>query len=186
MTREEELHLFSQIKLDDRQALERLFNLYYNTLCNFAFTFVRNFDLAQEVVADVFYIIWRDRKQLVIQSNLKGYLFKSVKNKCLAHPELSLKIWQQFDADNPDHDPENLETPESNMLFIELDTLYQSAYKNLPSQCQLIFKLHKIDGLKYSEISDLLSLSTKTIEAQMSKALRIIRKVINSYQTEKH
>ncbi len=184
MTREEELHLFSLIKDDDRQALERLFKAYYNTLCNFAVNFVHDFDLAQELVADVFYNLWKERKALNIHSNMKAYLFKCVKNKCFSHPELSLKYWESFEQNDRTHDPILEQTPETLYLYKELDTKYQEAYELLPPQCKLIFKLHKIDGLKYYEISETLSLSVKTIETQMSKALKLIRKSIMGYHSE--
>lgn len=157
-----------------------LFRCYYSTLCNFSLSMVKNTDLAEELVADIFFILWRDCKHLDVKKNLRAYLFTAVRNKSLEvirKEQKSADIHTGLDLPHLSH-----ETPETSLLYNELNLHYQKAYEALPEKCRQVFKLHKIDGLSYQEISDILAISIKTVENQMAKALKLIRADINLYQ----
>ncbi|UII29741.1 RNA polymerase sigma-70 factor [Fulvivirga ulvae] len=180
MTREDELILFKKVRNGDKRALDMLFRSYYNTLCNFSYSIVKNTDLVEELVADIFYILWRDCKHLDIKRNLRAYLFTAVRNK-------SLEVIRKEQKSAGLHEELgsmylSTETPETSLLYNELNQHYQKAYEALPEKCRQVFKLHKIDGLSYQEISDILNISIKTVENQMGKALKLIRADIAHYQ----
>ncbi len=183
MNREKELVLYQRIKTDDRKALEILFRHYYSSLCNFALQIVKKPEVAEEVVADIFFILWRDRHHLEITHSLKAYLFKAVKNHSLRTSRtLKDPFFEQIEEL---HDQMALNgNPETDYLYDELQSTYRSAFETLPEKCRLVFKLHKIDGLKYQEVSQLLDISVKTVENQMLKALKIIRGAMRQYQVE--
>lgn len=182
MTPEEESALFEKLREGDKKALERLFKYYYSTLCNFALPIVRQPDLAEELVADVFFVIWRDREHLQVL-NLKAYLFRAVRNKALEVLRTESKHLH-VDVEQVELPPSHT-TPESDLLYHELNSRYQHAYEALPDKCKLIFKLNRIDGLTYQQISEVLEISVKTVENQMSNALRLIRSDIARYQLKK-
>ena len=183
MTREEELILFDTIKGDDRKALETLFRRYYSPLCNFALHIVKKEEVAEEVVADIFFVLWRDRHRLDISSSLKAYLFKAVRNHALRISKIKEPFFEKIE--DVQGRMKNNHTPEALYLYNELDLAYRSAYERLPARCKLIFKLHKIDGLKYHEVGEVLNISIKTVENQMLKALKIIRAAVSAYDMER-
>lgn len=164
---------------DDVQAYKQLFLLFYPSLLSFAVSIVRSKELSEEIVSDVFIKIWEKRHQLDKVENLSYYLFTAVKNKCL----------------NGLKDQKNKESLEINDLAIEFKSFYydpeqrliseeiinhiQKAIQELPPRCRLIFKLVKEEGLRYKEVAELLQLSVKTVENQMSLAFKKIGTAIN-------
>lgn len=166
-----DLVLFQRIREDDRLALNVLFETHYTNLCRFACTFSVTAEQAEEIVADVFFTLWKNRSRLMVHSNGKAYLFKAVKNGVFAllkqqHREVKLSA---------EHDQEDLNTPEQQYQYQELEQHINRIVASLPYRCQQIFVMNRFDGLKYKEISQVLGLSEKTVEHQMTKALSIIR-----------
>lgn len=178
-----DLILFNKIKAGNKDALESLFSKYYSPLCNFVNHLIKNPEAAEEMVSDTFYLLWKDRRKLNILTNVKAYLFTIVRNQAFSY--LKNNPFQAEELDKASF-IEDINHPEAELLYNELKSHYQKAYEALPAQCQLIFKLHKIDGLKYQQVADLLEISIKTVENQMGKALRHIREAIEIYQLEEN
>lgn len=158
---------------NDQLAYKELYALFFKSLQQFAISFVRSPEVAEEIVSDVFIKVWKKRAGLSRILNLKLYLFISTRNgslnylrtqkKPILHPEQYLVQLQSIYFN-----------PEKLMLTAEMMNRVQKAINDLPPRCQLIFKLIKEDGLKYREVADLLHLSLKTIENQMAIAIRKI------------
>jgi RNA polymerase sigma-19 factor, ECF subfamily len=163
---------------DDQTAYKQLFTLFYKSLQQFAATFVRSPETAEEIVSDVFMKVWKKRAGLTRIHNLKLYLFISTKNTAFNYlrtqkkPLLQVEQYQ-VQLQSIYFDPEKL------MLTAEMMSRVQKAISDLPPRCQLIFKLVKEDGLKYREVAELLSLSLKTVENQMSTAIKKIGQAIH-------
>jgi RNA polymerase sigma-70 factor (family 1) len=166
---------------DDTQAYKQLFLLFYPSLVQFASTITKSRETAEEVVSDVFIKIWQKRQQLDKVENLSFYLFTAVKNRC---------ITQFYDQKNRSEMEVNINDvsvefrsiyhdPEQKMISAEMISNIQSAINDLPPRCRLIFKLVKEEGLKYKEVAELLHLSVKTVENQMSLAFKKIGTAIN-------
>jgi RNA polymerase sigma-70 factor (ECF subfamily) len=158
---------------DDQGAYKELFALFYKSLQQFAISFVRSPESAEEIVSDVFIKVWKKRAVLHRIQNLKLYLFVSTKNGALNYLRTQKKVFLQpeqyfIQLQSIYFDPEKL------MLTAEMMNRVQKAINDLPPRCQLIFKLVKEDGLKYREVADLLQVSLKTVENQMSIAIRKI------------
>ncbi len=75
--------LFNKIKAGDKQALEKVFELYFNSLCAFSFKYLNDIEDAKDVVHDIFIKIWQNRKKIKIESSLKSYLFKATQNNSI-------------------------------------------------------------------------------------------------------
>ena len=161
----------------DEQAYEELFRYFYPSLYQFALSFVKTGQLAEEVVSDVFIRIWQKRPALARIHDLKLYLFISTKNTALNYLRQ-----QKRDTLLPDDYRVQLRSiyfdPEELLITAEMVNRIQQAINQLPPRCQLIFKLIKDDGLKYKQVAELLNLSLKTIENQMTLALRKIGSAI--------
>lgn len=178
MQQENDIELLERLRDDQIEAFNILFTKYYQPLCSFAFSFSKNKADAEEVVSDLFYTLWKKRNDITIRTNLKAYLYTSVKYDAVRRS--SAFSQQQFEKEKS----ELSESPEEIMLYEELKCAYQSAFDKLPPQSHQVFKLHKIDGLKYKEVADIMGISLKTVETHMSKALGLIRKAILTYQRE--
>lgn len=158
----------------NQQAYNDLFLHFYPSLQQFAFSFLKSKQLSEEAVSDVFIKVWEKRSALGNIVNLKLYLFTSTRNTCLNYLKKQ-KGLQRLPADDywvelnsVFFDPEQL------MITAEMIHKIQEAIQSLPSRCKLIFKLIKEEELKYREVAALLNLSPKTIENQMTLALKKI------------
>jgi RNA polymerase sigma-70 factor (ECF subfamily) len=164
---------------DDVQAYRHLFLIFYPSLLQFAITILKSKELSEEIVSDVFLKIWQKRQQLDKIDNLKFYLFTAIKNRAIN------SIQQEKKHKAISIEEANIEfksiyyDPEQKMISAEMIQQIQAAIYKLPPRCQLIFKLVKEDGLKYKEVAELLHLSVKTVENQMSLALKKIGAAIN-------
>jgi len=165
--------LLEGIKRNDQKALELLYEKYYTALCNFSYTFAQSVEAAEEIVSDVFLNLWLKRKTLHIKSNCKSYLFVAVKNQSLNYL-MSNKV--KFEGlDNLDHAMHpNTDSTYSKILYQEFEKQIDNMLEALPPQRRAIFKLNRIDGLKYLEIAEVLSISVNTVQKQMTEAIKFL------------
>ncbi|MDR2497439.1 MAG: RNA polymerase sigma-70 factor [Tannerellaceae bacterium] len=171
--------IVQQIREGNEQAFERLFRQYYPQLCIFAASITGRMDVAEEIVQEVFYVCWRDREQLHITHSIKSYLYGSVRNRALHH-------WEHLQVVERHRDYASdllLESPSPHdiMEYKELEYLLRCTLRKLPPRRLQIFRMHRLEGLKYAEIAARLSISVKTVEAEMTKALKALRKEIELY-----
>lgn len=176
----EENNLFINIQQGDEKAFEKLFKLYYGYLCNFATKIIADDVAAEEIVQEFFVKFWERRADLSVESSLKNYLFRSVKNLCLnhiKHSNIKLQHAQKVIAES--------ETSNFNNDFIEVDLAADIAksIEELPKKRREIFRLSREEGLKYREIAEKLNISIKTVEAQMSLAIKSLRDKLKKYNT---
>lgn len=158
---------------DDQSAYKQLFQHFYPSLYQFALTYLKSGQQAEEAVSDVFIKLWKKRTGLSRIYNLRLYLFISTRNTSLNYLRQ-----QRKPALQPEQYRVHLQSiyfdPEQLMLTAEMIKKVQHAIHQLPPRCQLIFKLVKEDGLKHREVAELLNLSVKTVENQMTTAIRKI------------
>ncbi len=167
--------LLNRIALyDDAVAYKELFLLYHPRLIRFAATITHSKEAAEEVVSDVFLKIWNNRTTLSRIENFHLYVYVVTKHlsiNCL----LKLKKDRSFSLDDTVVELKSIYLdPEQIMITAEMHNRLQHAVNSLPPKCRLIFKLIKEDNLKYREVAELLNLSVKTIENQMTIALKKI------------
>jgi RNA polymerase sigma-19 factor, ECF subfamily len=162
---------------NDEAAYKELFVMFYKSLQQFAYSFIRSNETAEEIVSDVFIKIWKKRAGLTRIQNLRLYLFISTKNLALNYLRAQKKPLIQAE-----HYRVQLQSiyfdPEQLMITAEMMGRIHKTINHLPHRCQLIFKLVKEDGLKYREVAELLQLSVKTVENQMTTAIRKIGQAI--------
>lgn len=164
---------------DDPQAYKELFYLFHPPLLQFAHSFVRSFEMAEEIVSDVFIRVWERRAQLQDIDNLAVYLYVSTRNTALKYlvrhqkrASISLDSLK-IELESPHHDPEKI------LLNAELTKRVKEAVDQLPPRCKMVYKLIREDGLRYKEVAEILNISIKTIDNQLAIALKKIGKAIN-------
>ena len=172
--------IFEAIKISDAAAYEKVFQTYYRPMTAYAFRFLGNLPDSESIVQDVFLRLWQKRGEIMITSSLMHYLFRSVKNHCinfLEHERIKTR-YQTFVIQN-DNDRNDY-----NEFFPELDIMnrIETAIATLPPKRQEIFRLAREEGLKYREIADKLELSVKTVETQMTLALKQLRELLKAYK----
>jgi len=177
MTQEKDHILFAEIKEGNEKAFNKAFDLYYSRLCFFADKILHDFDLSRSLVQQVFVDLWIKRSRLHIES-LQSYLYQSVRNASFDVMK-HRKIESIYLA--------TLEKEESGQLTdlieeAELADRINRAIQNLPEKCREIFVLCRFEELKYAEIADRLNISVKTVEMQVSIALKKLRKELSDYQ----
>lgn len=176
-----DLILISKIKEGDIKAYEGLFRLYYEPLCRYAVSYVHRMEIAEEIVQDLFYIFWKERDKLPVFQSVKAYLYGAVRNKSLQYLEhLFIREKYREERLNDDTEEQSL-TPLDSLEYKELQERINRTINKLPDRRRRIFCMHRFEGKKYSDISAELSLSVKTIESEMTKALQALRKEIECY-----
>jgi len=162
------------IRNGDIGQFESLFRSTYSSLVNYARSILKDHDTAEEIVQDLFYVLWRDRKKIKIMTSINGYLFRAVYNKSMHYLEHE-KVVKRYAGRAASGISIDTEDPIEVLKYKELHDKIARIIGNLPERCAKIFCMSRFEGLKYAEIADQLSISIKTVEANMGKALKELR-----------
>jgi RNA polymerase sigma-70 factor, ECF subfamily len=171
-------NIFRQIKMGEEAAFNLLFEGYYVGLCFFASRYLKDMDLSRSLVQQVYVDIWIKRESIGINKSVKSYLYSIVRNRCIDYLR---KIKTSIEFSEAVHDLNQL--PFHDLVEeAELNDRINKSINNLPEKCREIFILCRFEGLKYSEIAQKLTISVKTVEMQISIALKKIRKDLSDNQ----
>jgi len=175
-------HLIHRIARDDEKAFVEFYELYYNTIYRFTSYFISNAELIQEIVSDVFFNVWKSRKNLLNVENIEAYLYSSTRNRALYYIKQKNFGTKNIEINEIPYSVHiDDQTPEYIALNKELEVKIQHSISSLPDKCRIIFLMAREEGLKYKEIARILSISEKTVNAQMVIALKKLVKIINEY-----
>jgi len=178
LSREDEI--LTQICLGNLEAFEKIFKTYYKELCNYAFQYFHDKNTAEEIVQDLFYKLWTKKETLMIRSSMRAYLYKSVYNNTMLF--LREKNTRRSVKLEPDEIEQTIvNEPDIPIQSDELDQIIQDTIVAMPVKVRRIYELSRLEGLKYREIAEKLSISVKTVEANMGKALKLFRKNLKGY-----
>lgn len=177
LTDDRELYL--KFRDGDERAFQMLFKKYYPSLCHFSNQFLSDKEQAEEVVQDMFVKIWEKRAILNIETSVRHYFFRSVRNHCLNELQHE-KIKQQYASKIKELARQETDF---NDYFLEVDLVnrIEQCISSLPPKRREIFRLSREQGLKYKEIADVLNISVKTVEAQMGLALKYLREELKDF-----
>jgi RNA polymerase sigma-70 factor (ECF subfamily) len=169
--------IIRRIRQGDKAEFESLFRSSYVSLVRYSKTIIRDQDTAEEIVQDLFFRLWQNREKINIESSLNGYLFRAVHNKCLHYID-HLKIVGRHAQETASEQPARTEDPVDIIRYKELQEKVNLILERLPERCSLIFCLNRFEGFKYAEIAEKLSISVKTVESNMGRALKEFRKAL--------
>lgn len=169
----------------DKDDFRNIFRLYYTPLCHLSNSYLEDEDEAKSVVQDAFLKLWEVRESLNSDSNLRNYLFTLVKNNCLnilKRKQILLKHHEKIKWLEMRYQYQSLERMGSEYLeFDELKEKIDKAIKSLPEHCRVVFEMSRFEELKNREIAEKLGVTQKTVEAHLTKALKILRKELKDY-----
>ncbi|RAV28875.1 RNA polymerase sigma-70 factor [Sinomicrobium soli] len=176
-----------QLKKGETAAFEALFHLYFEKLHHFAASYIENSEDAREIVQNTFYKLWKKRSRLASDTNLNSYLFSIVKNECLdyfRHQKIKRRYREEVERERAAILEHSLrDDPSLLCIEQELSRKVNRLIDQLPPSCRQIFIKSRFEGLKYAEIAHELNISPKTVENQISKALRFLRNELGEYLT---
>jgi RNA polymerase sigma-70 factor, ECF subfamily len=175
-----EKQVLETLQLGNESAFEMIFRTYYQPLCRYAYSFLQDKEEAEEVVQASFITVWEKRNNIAIETSLKSYLYRMVRNSCLNVIKHE-KVKQQHVAHELAVSEVAYESVAQKIQAAELEIKITEAMKTLPEQCRLVFQLSRFEELKYQEIADQLQISVKTVENHMGKALKLMRVQLKDY-----
>lgn len=173
LSHDQDLVLFEQVKKDDLKAYETIFKQYYAELYRFAYNYLRDQVPSEEMAQEVFLYIWEKRDQIEIKTTLKTYLYSAVKNKCLNY--IKYEVPRKHELEESHLAMMVTNQPEKEEDADKLKRHIKEAVDQLPNKCRQIFVLSRNAGLTYEEIAEEMEISVKTVENQMSIALKKLR-----------
>lgn len=159
-------------------AYESLFKEFYKPLTVFASGYVEDLEAGKEIVQDLFVHLYEKRRTLFITSSIKSYLFQSVRNRCLNH--IKHKQVQKTHHDRMKPELEESENLEDKIRETELQHMVSRIVDQLPPQCKRIFNMSRVSGLSNGEIAEQLEISKRTVETQISNALKVLREKLDT------
>lgn len=166
--------LMFAIKEDDYACYNQLFMRYYDKLCCYVYQFIQDKYETEDIVQELFIILWNQRQRIKIDSSISGYLYKMSKNIALNHIRSNTTYHTMLEnqTDNSQYyEDRSLEIQEFRVALFD-------CINHLPSKSKEVFLLHRLKGMKQKEIADQLSISIKTIKNQIWTSLQRLKKCL--------
>ena len=166
------------LKQGDKAVFEIIFKDYYRKLCTYARGFLGDANEAEDIVSEFFVSFWENRKNLEINSSLKSYLFKSIKNRCMNYIK-HLSVKDKYKSIILTHYQEDLYIDKSDKYsdidYNSLQKKIDEIIETLPNQCKRVYLMSRYDEKKYDEIANELNISRNAVKKHIVKALEIFR-----------
>jgi len=176
-----EKEMLRKICFGDRQAFEELFHLYYKRLCQFAFLFLHSKELSEEAASDVFFNVWIKHEQLDPERNIRPFLYSSVRNQAINYLRTNPVHYRDI-INAYELEPESADFSVEYKIDREIfHKRLQQAFDELPERCRMIARMYYFDQLQYKEIAEILCISRKTVEAQISIAIQKVKEIFEKY-----
>ena len=161
------------LKAGDPKSIDLLFENYYNYLCGIAFRMINDDNYAEDIVQDLLLNIWRKKENLDINISLGAYLKRATINRSLNH--LRSNHSKLEDSISPPDIMSQDKGSQDIMEQTELESQIHKIIEQLSPKCKIVFKMSRFEEMTYQEIAETLSLSVKTVENHIAKALKILR-----------
>jgi RNA polymerase sigma-70 factor (ECF subfamily) len=165
----ERLHAMQQ---KDKRAFDALFRQYYRLLCLFSYNMIRDKVMAEEIVQEFFVSMWENPP--LVSDSVRSYFYKSIYNRTLNHISKANTRLRNEDQYSTQIDQQSEEEAEDK----ELQNSISKAVDSLPEKCKEIFIMCKYNDMSYSQVSEMLNISPKTVENQMGIALKKLRELL--------
>jgi len=144
------------------------------------FLFIYEREIVEELTANIFINLWEKRQKVSIHTSVKAYLYQSAKNQAVSYARKTVKEYHSKEGfcDFPE---EEGQSPEAVFIEGELKQKFSTVLQKVPERAQLAFKLHRMEGLKYKEIAEVMDISVAAVEKNITTALKILHKELFSF-----
>ena len=168
--------LLQLLQTDSDRAIDLLFRTHYADLCRAVYRIIPDTNLVEDLAQEVFYELWKKRDKIVINTSIMAYLRRAARNKALNFIR-DKKIKFEEEEKIPDLTSSEINSIQQ-LEVAELQEKIDQAIDQLPERCRLVFTLSRFEEMTYQQIADELSISIKTVENQISKALKLLRRTL--------
>lgn len=177
----QELYFFDRMKSGDESAFDFFFNYYYSGLYVYAQKIIPEKHMVEDIVQSVFLNFWKDRNSMNINESVRAYLFRSVRNKCLDIIKHKEVVDKHRNGINFEVEEQSSDEIWETYIEAELYSILLQTIEKLPGECQKIFRYSRINLFSNKEIAQKLGISVKTVENQISKAIKVLREELKEY-----
>lgn len=172
--------VIQRLRKSDRKAFEQVYWAFRKPVFGLALRYLRDNQLAEDAVQDVFLKLWMNRDKLDSEKSLRGFLFSTLKHHVLNMIKTrKRRILRQFEYASVNE--RKGETPEDVMFYSEADQIIQEGLQQLPEGKRLIFKLKSFDDYSNKEVAVKLGVSIHTVKSQFYRASRFLRKYVSAH-----
>ena len=173
-------------KEGDEAAFEKIFKSDYNRMIGFCCQFIKDKDNAQSLAQEAFIKLWTNRKKIETVNGIRSFLYTSAKTDCLnylRHQKIISNYQDKhLEIKERELNREILESYNFDQLELsELEKMINRSLSELPEKCRFVFMMSRIEGKKNSEIAQELDVSVKSVEANMTRALKILKVKLAEY-----
>ena len=175
-----------RFKEGDEAAFEKIFKTDYNRMIGFCHQFIKDKDNAQSLAQEAFIKLWTNREKIETVNGIRSFLYTSAKTDCLNHIRhqkiISNYQDKHLEIKERELNREILESYDFDQLELsELEKMINQSVSELPEKCRLVFMMSRIDGKKNIDIATELDISIKSVEANMTRALKTLRSKLTEY-----
>jgi len=178
--------LILSLKKSEKSAFEEIYYDFFGLMFHLSLQYIHEERISEEIVQDTFLKLWEIRETLNEDFNIRNFLYTITKNNCLNYlrnQKIALKHQENIKYLEMQFNYEALERLGSFIEFEELRTKIEKALAALPDNLRETFLLSRFEEIPYKEIARKQSISIKTVEAHMTKALKILRHELKDYLT---
>src|SRR4030042_3057504 len=179
--------IIRRIRNGDTKVFEELFNVYYHRLMLYAVSYVEENQVAEDIVQEIFFSIWKNRKDNLINTSISSYLYRAVHNRSIQYLRHK-KVISDYEEKHL------LKIKEAEMLYglagdyhyseiqyHEIEKIMNQTFDALPEKTREIFKLSRENNTSNQKIAEIFQIDVKTVEYHISKTLKILRHALNDY-----
>ena len=180
LIRNEEIEIQKRLNAGDGAALELLFHRYYNDLCRYLIIFLKDENVAKNIVQDLFLYLWENRVNIDFKKSLESYLYQACRFNALIYLRNENRHERSYEIIRNTSSEESSDVS-SEMEVKELNRIINESVELLPDRCRQIFILSRTRGLTYHEIATQLKISVSAVDNQVNIAIKKIKRHISTY-----
>ena len=173
------------LKEGNKREFERVYFDFFDVLYALGIQYTSDRYMAESIVQDTFLKLWEVRESLLPETNIRNFLYTLTKNSCLNYLRDQKVVWKNLNkirAYEYTYAIESLKRIGNNFMeFEELSLKLDTAIENLPDELKVVFKMSRFDDMRYRDIGEKLAISEKTVEARMTRALKILRSELKDF-----
>ncbi len=168
-----DVDLLARLRNGDATAFDEIFREWYPPLVRYVQRMLRDQAAAEDIAQEAMLELWRRRDRLTGDGPFHAYLWQSARNRALNHIRHA-RVTERAEPHVVAVTPEQPHA-DAHIIESEIEQALRAAVDGLPPRCREVFQLSRVRGLKNAEIAETLGVSIKAVEAQMGKALRVLR-----------
>ena len=159
-----------------------LFTSYYGEVCNHIYRYINDQDTVRDVAQELFTELWTKRDTWNVTTSIGAYLHRMAGSRALNYIR-DHKKHQHSDDTGLSKEPAKQKSPDADLITSELSEIVTLTVNALPDRCRTVFMLSRYENMTNAQIADALDISVKTVENQMTKALRTLKEAVKKYGT---